>query len=126
MGELEDKINNILNDPGEMEKLSKLAGQIMGGQAGGLGALSGLGGLGGNKGDAPFSMDDIDPQMLSSLGRIISKANGGEGDKRVLLEALRPFLAEKRREKMERAIKLARLAKIAELAFSEFGGKDDV
>ena len=33
---------------------------------------------------------------------------------------------EKRREKMDKAIKFARLAKIAGAAFSEFGGKKDV
>ena len=43
--------------------------------------------------------------------------------KLALLEALKPFLAEKRRDKLDRAMKLARMEKMAELAFGALGGE---
>ena len=49
-----------------------------------------------------------------------------DGRERKLLDAMRPYLSDKRRSKMDRAMKLARLAEIAEKAASEFGGEDDV
>lgn len=45
---------------------------------------------------------------------------------RHLLEAMKPYLAEKRRRKIDRAMKLARLASLAELAAGEMGEDDDV
>ena len=50
---------------------------------------------------------------------------GGAGRDAKLLEAMRPFLSEKRRGKMDRAMKIARLAGIAELAAEKLGGADD-
>lgn len=41
---------------------------------------------------------------------------------RALLEAMKPYLSEKRRSKMDKAIKLARLASIARIAMGEMGG----
>ena len=40
--------------------------------------------------------------------------------------AMKPYLAEKRRRKIDRAMKLARLASLAELAAGEMGEDDDV
>lgn len=41
-----------------------------------------------------------------------------------LLEAMRPYLSEKRRSKMDKAMKIAKLASIASIA-AQFGGDDD-
>ena len=45
-----------------------------------------------------------------------------------LLAALRPFLSEERRARLDRAIKIARLASLARLAgeFADIGGDGDV
>ena len=42
------------------------------------------------------------------------------------LEAMKPYLAEKRRRKIDRAMKLARLASLAELAAEDLEGDDHV
>ena len=41
-----------------------------------------------------------------------------------LLEAMKPYLSEKRRAKMDKAIKIAGLARIARLAMGEMGDTD--
>lgn len=105
MSELEDKINSVLNDPGQMEQISKLAQSIMGG------------GDGGNT----DSGGNIDSGML---GKISSLMGSGNSSKQALLNAMKPYLSEKRRTKLERAMKLANLARIARLAFSDTEGRD--
>lgn len=93
MSELEDRINSVLNDPQQMEQITKLAQSLMGGD-GGASQSSGF--------------------DLSSLGQLGGMSDGG--DKQALLNAMKPFLSEKRRSKMDRAMKFARLAKLARLA----------
>ena len=83
MSELEEQINRILSDPGQMEKLSGLASLLMGGES------------------------------------------GEAGRETALLEAMRPWLSEKRRHKMDRAMQLAKMARIARLALGQMGGGDD-
>ncbi len=104
MSDFEDKLNKLLNDPDEMERFAGFARSLMSGQ---------------EQSPAP----DIDPSLLKSLGGMLSgSARGGRDAK--LLEAMRPYLSEKRRGKMDRAMKLARLAGIAELA-AGLGDGDD-
>ena len=45
----------------------------------------------------------------------------GDENKRALLEALKPYLSETRRGKLDRAMKLTRMAKLARLAMGELG-----
>ena len=127
MSEFEDRINSVLSDPEQMDKITKLAQSLMadgGGEAKpqqkssaeGLSSL--LRGLGGGEDLG------IDPAMIGRISRLVT---GGEDKKqeRALLEAMRPYMSEKRRSKMDRALKLARLAGIAKLAMGEMGGDGD-
>lgn len=106
MSDFEDKLNKLLNDPQEMERFAGFAKSFM--SAGG---------------DEPERGEDsIDPGLLKSLSGML--AGTGGRDTR-LLEAMRPYLSEKRRGKMDKAMKIARLAGIAELAAGQLGGDDD-
>ena len=59
-----------------------------------------------------------DPQQLGRIAQLASSLVGDGGET--------PYLAEKRRRKIDRAMKLARLASLAELAAGEMGEDDDV
>ena len=61
-----------------------------------------------------------DPQQLGRIAQLASSLVGDGG------ETQPPYLAEKRRRKIDRAMKLARLASLAELAAGEMGEDDDV
>lgn len=104
MSELEEQINRILSDPGQMEKLTGLASLLMGGE-------------GESAAPAP------DPGLLQKLGGALG--GGAAGKETALLEAMRPWLSEKRRHKMDRAMQLAKMARIARLALGQMGGGDD-
>ena len=114
MGEFEDRINSVLSDPGQMEKIAKLAKSFM---------------AGGGEKPAESPAEDTsagifdampDPKLLGRISRLIQ--NGGEKkQERALLEAMLPYMSEKRRSKMTTAIKIARIAGIARAAMGEMG-----
>lgn len=112
MDELEEKLNTVLNNPSELEKISKIASAIMGGS--------------GNKPEPPPQEPDIDMGMLKQMLSGLRGNGGKKSESRDLLEAMKPFLAEKRRRKIDKAMKLARLASLAEIAVGGFGGEDHV
>ena len=108
MSELEEQINRILSDPGQMEKLTGLASLLMGGEG---------------ESAAPAPAPAPDPGLLQKLGGAL--AGGEAGRETALLEAMRPWLSEKRQHKMDRAMKLAKMARIARIALGQMGGGDD-
>ena len=110
MNELEDKINAILSDSSQMEMITRLASQLMGG---------------GEKEHSAPPLPSGDGELMAKLGKILSAA-GGESDKTALLHAMEPYLGEKRRSKMARAIRFAHLANIARIALKEYGGGGDL
>ena len=112
MDELEEKLNAVLNNPSELEKISKIASAIMGGS--------------GDKPEEPTQEPDIDMGMLKQMLSGLRGNGGKKSESRDLLEAMKPFLAEKRRRKIDKAMKLARLASLAEIAVGGFGGEDHV
>lgn len=115
MSELEEQLNSILNDPGQMAKIAGLAQSLMGG-----GEVP-------QTGPAPGRVKDtlpspgLDPALLGKLGKAMGAMNQGD-DKQALLRSLAPYLSQRRREKLERAMKLARLIHLAEFAFGDLGG----
>ena len=112
MDELEEKLNAVLNNPSELEKISKIASAIMGGS--------------GDKPEPPPQEPDIDMGMLKQMLSGLRGNGGKKSESQDLLEAMKPFLAEKRRRKIDKAMKLARLASLAEIAVGGFGGEDHV
>lgn len=133
MSEFEDRINSVLSDPEQMDKIANLAKSLMGGEApqkapseegGMLGKIGELakGLMGGDEPDRGGM--DIDPAMLGKIGRLMSAGSQQDSDQRALLEAMKPYMSEKRRQKMDKALKIARLARIARLAMGEMGGGD--
>ena len=120
MGGLEEQINRLLGDPAEMEKLSRLASSLMEG-----GAFSG-GTSERSEQPAVPAAGGLDARMLSTMGRLLSRADSAApGRGGAMLEALKPHISERRREKLERAMGIARMAKLAQLAWNEFGGEAD-
>ena len=87
-------------------------------------ALSSLGIDGGEEEKAPEPQPTEEAGMeldaLLQIGNLISQVNGEDERARLLL-ALKPFISESRRPKIDTAVKLLKLAKMAEAA-----GKTDL
>lgn len=115
MNEFEDKLSSILSNPEEMAKITRLAGQLMGGNAPG-------------ENEPPPSTAQpedggFDPGMLGRLQGLMGSLSGKSDDKAGLFKALAPYLREERRVKLQKALRLAKAAKLAGAALGEFGGE---
>lgn len=102
MDDLHDALDRLLQDPEELSRLSRMAQDLLGGAP--------------EEGDAAPAPD---------LAAVLRAAQSGEAsDTQKLLGAMKPFLARRRREKLGRAMRLAKLASVAELALGQMGGED--
>lgn len=115
MGELEDRLNRILSDPAQMEQITSMAKSLLGGQETPQERIPV------RREQEPAAGETLDPAMLGRLSAALGSVNRTD-DKQALLEAMKPYLSQRRREKLERAVKLAKMIHMAELAFGAMGG----
>ena len=119
MDEFEKTLDRVLSDPGELEKLTRLAGQLFGG--GTQEAAPPEKQNGGGMAEAIRSLPDLGG-VAEKLGGLMGGGGGPKDDKAALIAALSPYLREDRRVKLQKAIRLARAARVAGFALNEFGG----
>lgn len=130
MSELEDKLNAILSNPEAMSQVMGLARSL--GESGAFGATQENGAqkenaqTSGNRGGASGNIGDlfsqIDPKMIERLLPLLCElGSGGNDDRTQLLYALRPFLKPERRDKVERAVKAAKLIHIGKKFLTSMG-----
>ena len=114
MSEFEDKLNSILSSPKDMEKIMALARSISGED--------------GENSRTPETDNGLDPKMLSMLTKLLGSYRSAEGDGKLeILRVMTPYLRRERQESLKRAVEVAKMAKIARLALTEFnGGNGDV
>ncbi|MFR6426076.1 MAG: hypothetical protein ACLUNO_11470 [Oscillospiraceae bacterium] len=114
MDELGEKLDALLHDPQQLGRIAQLASSLVGD--------------GGDRSQPPSDRSRSLASTQDSCAGCSRPLRGGGRDSasRHLLEAMKPYLAEKRRRKIDRAMKLARLASLAELAAEEMGEDDDV
>ena len=106
MSELEEKLNAVLNDPAELERISRLAAELMG------------------DGGAPEAAPAADGGLGEKLGGLLGRLGGGKGGgggKAALVAALAPYLHDGRREKLAKAARLAQAARLAGAMLREEG-----
>lgn len=103
----EEQLGSILGDPQQMSRIADLARSLMGG------------------GEPAAETPQPPTPELGKLASLLSGPAESGRDTRALLEAMKPWLSEKRRAKLDRAMKLSRLAKLAGFALGE-GEKRDV
>ena len=125
MADWQDQLNTILSDPGAMAQIASLAQSLSGGPEGtepppGHAAAEEEDGApkdGTPPGGASFDPDAVgaalgglDPELIRRIMPLLRQMNRPESSETTaFLLALRPFLSEARRGKVERAAQLARL-----------------
>ena len=102
MSEFEDKLHAILSDPEELERIGRLASELMGG---GGGAEEGEKSGGG------------DGDVLRRLSGLLGGA--GQSDLSALVNALAPYLRPERAARLRRAIRLAGMLRVAGTVLGE-------
>lgn len=116
MSDFEDKLNSILGDSDQMSKIAEMAKSLMGGEKAEET----------QKAPPDDFLGGLDPGMLGKIGSLLQRSSGKTSEQAALLHAMKPFLSQKRKDKMDKALKIARFAEIAGIAAKEFGGEDDV
>ena len=125
MDNFEDKLNKILSSPEELGKIMGLARSLSGSSQDGGSVPQPAGGQ--EPGGLTSMLGNVDPKVLALLSRVLGEYSSNDNDKTALISALKPYLREDRREKIDRAAQVAKLARLAKSAFSEFsGGGGDV
>ncbi len=98
MSELEDQLNGILSDPQAMQKIMAMAKSLSG------------------PGDSPPPKPEGLPNFdLGTMQKLANFANQSSIDKnqQTLLVALKPYLCRERIAKLEKAMRAAKMAKLA-------------
>ena len=141
MGEFEEKLNALLSNPDALSQVMNLAQSLDlgGGSNGGppsesggappsppsAAGGSGLGNLGnlGELAGLGNLLGQIDPKLIQRLLPLVGELSGGSGgdERTALLYALRPFLKPERRDKVERAVKAARLIHVGKKFLTSLG-----
>lgn len=123
MSELEEKLNKILSSPAELEKIMGIAKSLSGSlgtqpsTADGATPTSDLSAL-------ASSFKDIDPRIFGLVTRLLSEYTSAKNDKTELLNAIKPYLKEDRRDKIDKAAEIAKITRLAKLALREFSRGD--
>lgn len=105
MSELEDKISNVMNNPELMQQIMKMAQAMSSDEEKTLPPEP-------PSNEDAFSMPEIDFSMIQKLSGF-AKKSGINKEQTALLHALRPYLSTQRINRLERAMKAAKMAGFA-------------
>ena len=124
MGEFEEKLNSILGDQQAMGQIMALA-QSLGKQSSSDQE---------EKDTAPEPAEDappdlsqlmgnLDPKMVQLGMRLMREYQQDDGQNTALLQALRPYLREERRGRLDKAVQIAKMSRLLRVALGSLGGK---
>ena len=137
MAEFEEKLTSILGNQQAMDQIMALARSLSGEKEGaGEDAPREEGeptereaasshGEGGDSPDLSQLLSGVDPGMLQMGMRLFQEYQGTDDRNAALLQALRPFLREERRAKLDKAVRIARMTRLIRVALGSMGEKED-
>ena len=136
MAEFEEQLNSILGNQAAMNQIMALARSLSGDQPespstpegteeNGAETYSPVTEESGSPApDLSALMGQIDPKMLQRGMEIVRQVQGAEDRNAALFNALRPFLKEERRARLDRALQIARITKLVRAAMGALGGEE--
>ncbi len=123
MGDFENKLNDLLNSPESLEQIMNLARSLSGGETEEAKKEEKQESF---KSQSPFEpLSGLDPKLMGMLGSAL-KEYSAPSENAALISAIKPYLKQDRREKVEKAIQIAKLAKIAKNVIPDIGGPKNV
>ena len=136
MAEFEEKLNALLSDQDALGQIMSLAKTLSGSQDSAPSSSDSSEHTVGEAPDMAQNLSDLlsnfsgslDPGMIQMLGKVMKEYGAGgqrENQNLALLSALRPFLKEKRSAKIDQAVQLAKLSRVARVAFQTLRGGED-
>lgn len=124
MADFEDKLNSILGNQEAMGQIMALARSLSEGEP--EGEKSPEVPLQETVSHQPESLfDNLDPGMIQVGLRLIREFQSPDNRNTALLQALRPFLREERRQRLDRAVQIVSMSRMIRTALSAMGEKGD-
>lgn len=123
MDDFEEKLNSILASPEAMGQIMALADSISGKASSSAGETVEVQGEAtpANLGSPLSFLSDLDPKLLQKASALLGEYTRGADEKTALLNAMRPFLSEERKPRLDKAVQIARIARVIRAALREFG-----
>ena len=110
MDDLTQKITSILNDPESLETIKSIADSLMGDNDSKSAQPEAV------TPDLSSIFNSVTPDQMGGIMRIMSALNSkGNDDRTALLLALKPHLSPTRRDRVDKAVKLLKLAAVMPL-----------
>ena len=116
MAEFEEQLNAILGDQAAMSQIMALAQSLQKGPDQSQAPAAGP--------PAPpmaSPLENLDPRLLNLGMKVWQEYQRGDDRNAALLAALRPFVREERWAKLDKAMQLARMARVIRTALGAFG-----
>jgi hypothetical protein len=136
MAEFEEKLNAILSDPKAMGQIMSIAKALgASGEADGQNNAAAAEPADPSREESPPTdlgqllspLGDIDPKLVQTALRLFSEYSATDDRKTALLSALQPFLKEERYAKVDKAVQITKLSRVARVAFHLLkGGEEDL
>ncbi len=130
MGQWEDKLGAILNDPQAMSQIMSLARSLNGGQDQSAPEQSEPDPTpvqAEPQPEPPETAGELDPRFMAAGMRALAAWQDQSDSRTELLRALRPFVRESRQAKVDKAIRVAKLSRVVRAALDGLqGGEADV
>ena len=118
MGEFEEKLESILNNPQAMNQIVSLA-QSLGASSRGSEAPQAE-----NSAAPCDSGVQLDPRLLTGIVSLLSQYNSNDDQRVALLQALKPFVKEQRYGKLDKAIQITKLSRMVRMALDLFRSEE--
>ena len=117
MGDFESKLEQVLNDPKAMGQIMALAQSLGGGsQPPSPPPPPAEGAAPAGEPPTGSSMPDLDPKLLGGIASLMGQLGQGDDRRTALLNALRPFVKPERYARLDQAMQIARLSRLARAA----------
>lgn len=121
MPDLQEMLRDITANPQAMQQLMSLA-QSLGG--GGLQPPQNPGGHPAPQSSAPAPQPQQNPmQLMQNLMQLSNQASSLDQRQLALIRAIKPFLTPDRAEKLDRAIQVANISRMASSSFRQMGSQ---
>ena len=120
-GDIGEMLRSVMSDPEQMAQIASVARSLMGGEEAQAQAPPPPAAESGPpRTEPPVPGAD---RLLSLLGKSLS-GKGETARSAALLTTMRPYMKPEKQEKLDRAMQIARMARIAGTVMREFGGSD--
>ena len=128
MAEFEEKLNSILGNEKAMGQIMALARSLSGEngpQGNGTQSAEEVPAQSPEQSGLSSLLGQIDPRMLQIGVQVLREYQSTDDRNAALLSALRPFLREERRARLDRAQQIARMTRLIRVALTAMGRKEE-